>query len=162
MVNKLAFQLGEPERGDVVVFRPTPEPDRDFIKRVIGLPGESVEVRNKKVYIDGQPIAEPYVHFIFPPEPEDNGGSTQDLPDFDVTRSYGPVTVPAGHYFMMGDNRDNSTDSRFLGQVGYVPYENLVGRATIIFFSHRPNYSFLEVWKWPAAIRWNRLFVGVD
>jgi signal peptidase I len=63
---------------------------------------------------------------------------------------------------MMGDNRDNSTDSRFLGQVGYVPYENLVGKATIIFFSHRPDYSILEVWKWPAAIRWNRLFIGVD
>ena len=71
-------------------------------------------------------------------------------------------TVPEGHYFMMGDNRDNSTDSRFLNEVGFVPYENLVGRATILFFSHGPDGAFWEFWKWPSNIRWGRLFNFVE
>ena len=139
-------------RGDIIVFKYPEQPDRDFIKRVIGLPGESVEVRNKKVYIDGQPIDEPYVHFIFPPEPEDNGGSTPDLPDFDVTRSYGPVTVPDGHYFMMGDNRDNSQDSRYWG---FMPVEYVKGKALFVYFSFGDGGSGL-----PGVlgnIRWNRI-----
>jgi signal peptidase I len=164
LVNKFVFApaLGDLERtllpidpirrGDIIVFKYPEQPDRDFIKRVIGLPGESVEVRNKKVYIDGQPIDEPYVHFIFPPEPEDNGGSTQDLPDFDVTRSYGPVTVPDGHYFMMGDNRDNSQDSRYWG---FMPVEYVKGKALFVYFSFGDGASGL-----PGVlgnIRWNRI-----
>ena len=79
--------------------------------------------------------------------------------DADNTDVY---TVPEGHYFMMGDNRDNSTDSRFLNDVGFVPYENLVGKATILFFSHGPDGAFWEVWKWPTNIRWSRLFNFVE
>ena len=134
-------------RGDVIVFKFPEQPDRDFIKRVIGLPGETIELRNKKVYIDGQPLDEPYVHFIFPPE--ENGSSAPDLPDFDVTRSYGPVTVPERHYFMMGDNRDNSQDSRFWG---FMPQEYVKGKALFVYFSFGDGPGGLF-----GNIRWNRL-----
>ena len=114
-------------RGDVVVFKYPEEPERDYIKRVIGLPGEKLELKDKKVYINGQPLDEPYVHFLFPPGAEDESGE-----DFDVRVKYGPVTVPAGHYFMMGDNRDNSQDSRIWG---FVPRENIIGRPLLIYWS---------------------------
>ncbi len=81
-------------RGDIIVFKYPEEPERDFIKRVIGLPGETIELRNKKVYINGKPLDEPYVHFLFPPEESEPGDA--ELTDFDVRRQYGPVTVPAG------------------------------------------------------------------
>src|SRR5687768_12999997 len=108
LVNKFVFAptLGDIEktllpidpirRGDVIVFKYPEQPDRDFIKRVVGLPGETIELRNKKVYIDGKPLDEPYVHFIFPPE-ENGESSAPNLPDFDVTRTYGPVMVPERH-----------------------------------------------------------------
>jgi signal peptidase I len=166
-----------PERGDVVVFKLPTDNETDYIKRVIGLPGDAVQVRDGIVYINGEPIARERIADF---AEFDEMGYGEEIRQYRETlpngysyivhhiyeNSAGDNTqvyhVPDGHYFMMGDNRDNSTDSRFLGQVGYVPYENLVGKATIVFFSHRPEYSFLEVWKWPAAIRWNRLFVGVD
>jgi signal peptidase I len=167
----------QPDRGDVVVFKLPIDNETDYIKRVIGLPGDSVQVREGIVYINGEPIPRERIADFAEFNEIGYGRQVQQyretLPNGtsyivhhmeansagDNTQEY---VVPAGHYFMMGDNRDNSTDSRFLGQVGYVPYENLVGRATIIFFSHRPGYSFVEVWKWPAAIRWSRLFIGVD
>jgi signal peptidase I len=113
-------------RGDILVFKYPEDPERDFIKRVIGLPGETVELRAKKVYIDGKPIDEPYVRYLFPAPPE---GSTTD---FDVRNTYGPVTVPADHYFMMGDNRDNSQDSRYWG---FMPRDYVKGKALFIYFS---------------------------
>ena len=97
-------------RGDIVVFKYPDEPERDFIKRVIGLPGETLELRAKKVYINGQPLDEPYVHFLTPA-----GRAAQEVTSFDVRERYGPVTVPADQYFVMGDNRDNSQDSRYWG-----------------------------------------------
>jgi len=136
-------------RGDVIVLKFPEDPERDFIKRTIGLPGDTIELRNKKVYVNGKPLDEPYVHFLFPP-PGDSPGE-----DFDVRVHYGPVTVPAGHYFMMGDNRDNSDDSR--EHVGYVPFENFVGKAEVIFFSTDGSAHFWEVWNWPFAIRYGRL-----
>jgi signal peptidase I len=137
------------ERGDVIVFKYPEQPDRDFIKRVIGLPGETIELRNKKVYIDGTPLDEPYVHFIFPPSPDDNGSSGSDLPDFDLTRSYGPVTVPERHYFMMGDNRDNSQDSRYWG---FLPQDYVKGKALFVYFSLGDGPGGLF-----GNIRWSRL-----
>ena len=113
-------------RGDILVFKYPEDPERDFIKRVIGLPGETVELRAKKVYIDGKPIDEPYVRYLFPPPPE---GSTTD---FDLRNTYGPATVPADHYFMMGDNRDNSQDSRYWG---FMPRDYVKGKALFIYFS---------------------------
>ena len=114
-------------RGDIVVFKYPEEPDRDFIKRVIGLPGETVELKKKKVYIDGSPIDEPYVHFLVPPSAEG-----QEVAPYDVREHYGPVTVPAGQYFVMGDNRDNSQDSRFWG---FLPRDNVKGKALMIYWS---------------------------
>jgi signal peptidase I len=114
-------------RGDIVVFKYPEEPDRDFIKRVIGLPGETVELKKKKVYINGAPIDEPYVHFLVPPSAEG-----QEVAPYDVRENYGPVTVPAGQYFVMGDNRDNSQDSRFWG---FLPRDNVKGKALMIYWS---------------------------
>jgi signal peptidase I len=115
------------DRGDVVVFKFPQEPDRDFIKRVIGLPGETLEVRNKKVFINGTPLDEPYVHFLVPPSPEG-----QEVALADVRESYGPVTVPADQYFVMGDNRDNSQDSRWWG---YLPRDLVKGKALMVYWS---------------------------
>jgi signal peptidase I len=113
-------------RGDIVVFKYPEEPERDFIKRVIALPGETLELRNKKVYVNGQPLDEPYVHFL---EPAHNA---QEVTSFDVRERYGPVQVPAEHYFVMGDNRDNSQDSRYWG---YLPRGYIKGRALMIYWS---------------------------
>src|SRR5262245_12810113 len=124
-------------RGDVIVFKYPEEPDRDFIKRVIGLPGETLEVRDKKVYINGKPLDEPYVHFLAPPSVSEYN----EVTSFDVRERYGPVTVPADQYFMMGDNRDNSQDSRYWG---FLSKELIKGRAVVIYWSYesgRENYQ---------------------
>jgi signal peptidase I len=115
------------ERGDIIVFKYPDEPERDFIKRVIGLPGDTVELRNKKVHVNGQPVDEAYVHFL---EPAALG---QELTSFDVRERYGPVTVPPAHYFVMGDNRDNSQDSRYWG---FLPHNYVKGRALMIYWSY--------------------------
>lgn len=164
-----------PERGDVVVFKFPPNPSLDYIKRVIGLPGDRVQMRDGLLYINGEIVPREKVGEIENPDitevdrPVDvyretlpNGVSydTFDLtPDSlgDETREF---VVPEGNYFMMGDNRDNSTDSRF--SVGFVPLENLVGRANIIFFSIAEGASPLEIWKWPSLMRPSRLFTWVD
>ena len=116
----------EVERGDIVVFKFPEEPERDFIKRVIGLPGETLEVRRKRVLIDGAPLEEPYLVGQMPKMPDEG---------FEVDRrdAFGPVTVPDGHYFMMGDNRDNSQDSRFWGPL---PHDYLKGKAMIVYWSY--------------------------
>ena len=123
---RAVLPMREIRRGDVVVFKYPDEPERDFIKRVIGLPGETVELRNKKVYIDGKPLDEPYVHFL-DPEP-----AAEEVTSFDVRERYGPVRVPAGQYFVMGDNRDNSQDSRYWG---FLPRGHIKGRALMIYWS---------------------------
>jgi signal peptidase I len=118
-------------RGDIIVFKYPEEPDRDFIKRVIGLPGETVELRAKKVYVNGQPIDEPYVHFLTPPSSE-----LQEVTSSDVRERFGPVTVPPDHYFVMGDNRDNSQDSRYWG---FLPRDYIKGRAWLIYWSYEAD-----------------------
>jgi signal peptidase I len=132
-------------RGDIIVFKYPEEPERDFIKRVIGLPGETIELRKKRVYINGQVLDEPYVHYLSPPDEE-------GPPDFDVRVQYGPVTVPEGHYFMMGDNRDNSQDSRYWG---FLPRDYIKGKALFVYFSFgdesRGTASLV------SNIRWNRI-----
>jgi signal peptidase I len=123
-------------RGDIIVFKSPEEPARDMIKRVIGLPGERLEVRDKKVYINGAPIDEPYAQFIAAPS---------SIPNDSVLVSYGPVTVPSGQYFMMGDNRDNSQDSRFWG---FLPATYIKGDALFIYFSTGDG---------TGGIQWGRL-----
>ena len=140
-VEKMVLPIDEIKRGDVIVFKYPEDPERDFIKRVIGLPGETIELRNKKVHINGKPLDEPYAHFLFPPDEE---GQPADA-NFDVRRQYGPVTVPAEHYFMMGDNRDNSQDSRYWG---FVKREKIRGKAFLIYWSWNGDTHWL---------RWRRL-----
>ena len=132
-------------RGDVMVFKFPKEPERDFIKRVIGLPGDRLELHRKKVYINGRPLEEPYAQFLEPP-------STEGPPHTDDLREeYGPVTVPADQYFMMGDNRDNSEDSRYWG---FLPKSYVKGKALFIYYSFEEQESLTHVLR---ATRWNRL-----
>ena len=133
-------------RGDVIVFKYPVEPDRDFIKRVIGLPGETVEVRDRKVYINGAPIDEPYVHYLLPASSSDY----HEVTSYDVRERYGPVTVPAGHYFMMGDNRDNSQDSRYWG---FLPRELVKGKALVIYWSYESERDDYEAEGASATLR---------
>ena len=152
-------------RGDIVVFKYPEEPDRDFIKRVIGLPGETVELRNKKIYIDGRPLEESsYVHFLTPPS-----NDYQEVTSYDVRERYGPVTVPADKYFVMGDNRDNSQDSRYWG---FLPRDYVKGKALLIYWSYesgREDYIDEGLWAsikrlgsvgthFFTRTRWERLF----
>jgi signal peptidase I len=135
--------IGSIERGDIVVFKYPEDPERDFIKRIIGLPGETVELREKVVFIDGKRLDEPYVHFLEPPG-TDSG--FHEVTSSDVRERYGPVTVPANQYFAMGDNRDNSQDSRYWG---FLPREYIKGKALIIYWSYAPESL--------TRTRWNRM-----
>jgi len=129
-IERALLPIGTIERGDVVVFKYPEEPGRDFIKRVIGLPGETLELRDKKVSVNGTPLDEPYVHFL------DSPGMTTELREVtssDVRERYGPVTVPPNQYFVMGDNRDNSQDSRYWG---FLPRDYVKGRALVIYWSY--------------------------
>ena len=132
-------------RGDVVVFKYPEDPERDFIKRVIGLPGDRVEVRQKRVYVNEKPLQEPYAHYL------DGPPGTGSLRSDDVREAYGPVTVPHGQYFMMGDNRDNSQDSRFWG---YLPQHYVKGQALFIYFSFAEAGSLSRFF---SDVRWGRI-----
>ncbi len=161
----------DPARGDVVVFKFPPNPSLDYIKRVVGLPGDRIQMKDGQLFINGTAVPREKVGQIDNPDitevnrPVDvyretlpNGVSydTLDLTPNSIGDNTREFVVPEGHFFMMGDNRDNSTDSRF--NVGYVPSENLVGKANIIFFSIADGASPLEIWKWPSEMRATRLF----
>ncbi len=122
-------------RGDVIVFKFPEDPERDFIKRVIGLPGEKVELINKRIHIDGKPLEEHYVRFLEPPS---DVTLASEVTSFDLRERFGPVTVPPGHLFMMGDNRDNSQDSRYWG---FLPLSHVKGRAFLIYWSYESTTS---------------------
>ena len=162
-IERALLPVRDIRRGDVVVFKYPDEPERDFIKRVIGLPGETLELRAKKVYIDGQPLDEPYVHFLQP------ASESQEVTSFDVRENFRPVRVPEGFYFVMGDNRDNSQDSRYWG---FLPRHYIKGRALMIYWSYesgREDYleegvgatakrMFSVVTHFFTKTRWERLF----
>ena len=145
-------------RGNVVVFKYPEDPSRDFIKRVIGLPGEVVELQNKNVYIDGNVLDERYTKFLELPLEDP---SEKDQNNFDVRRQYGPVTIPANQYFVMGDNRDNSQDSRYWG---FLPREYIKGEAMLIYWSYdvksesRSENITSKLKQLFTKPRWGRLF----
>lgn len=165
----------EPERGDVVVFKTPSDNKTDFIKRLVGLPGDRIQMVGGILHINGQAVLRERVGDLVMP---DENGQLMRLARFVETLPNGkphyiiertdrgpydntPIyEVPEGHYFMMGDNRDHSRDSRFLGDVGYVPRANLVGRAEFLFFS--VDGSAWEFWAWPKTVRADRLFTGIE
>ena len=164
-----------PERGDVAVFKFPRDTSIDYIKRIVGLPGDKVQVRGGQLFINGelqprQPAGEfmaddegrrmlgrRYVESLVNGRQHEllkltDEGEANNTPEF---------AVPPGHVFAMGDNRDNSLDSRFMNGVGFVPVENLVGRAEFIFFSIDARAPWWQVWEWPFEIRWSRLLMGI-
>lgn len=126
------FGFFQPERNDIVVFVYPEDRSKDFIKRVVGIPGDRIEVRHKILYRNGEPVDEPFASRT---EPE--GSAPRD--------TFGPVTVPEGNVFVMGDNRDHSFDSRFWG---FVPYEDIKGKAFLIYWS----WDGTDSW-----VRWSRI-----
>ena len=166
--------FNEPKRGDVVVFK-TPDSEKiDYIKRLLGLPGDKIQMINGDLFINGESVIRKKLR-------EDNKilkngriinvdvykESLQNKKSFE-TYSYledGPgdntqmFIVPEGHYFMLGDNRDNSKDSRFIGPI---PKENLVGKAQIIFFATKDGSKIIEFWKWPFDIQFARLLKFIN
>ena len=163
-----------PERGDVVVFKLPSDGRTDYIKRVIGLPGDRIQMRDGVLHINGEAVEKERVGSFVD---EGEGGRelaryVETLPNgrqyevldmipngpYDTTRVF---EVPEDHLFVMGDNRDNSMDSR-TRFVGFVPVENLVGRAEVIFFSTDGSAALWELWRWPFAIRYGRLLDGIE
>ena len=128
-------------RGDIIVFKHPKTPERDLIKRTIGLPGETIELRDKRVYVNGKPLDEPYAQHLLPE-------GANDLPQTDVRRNFGPLTFPPGHYFMMGDNRDNSEDSRYWGPL---PRDHVKGKALFLYMSFGEGEGSV------ANVRWTRI-----
>jgi signal peptidase I len=163
-----------PERGDVAVFRQPQNESVAFIKRIVGLPGDRVQVVNGVLHINDVAVnrdrkgfataSDGYnvIRFSVYQETLPNGKSylIQERSDDNLLDNTNVFLVPEGHYFMMGDNRDNSRDSRTTS-VGLVPAENLIGRAERLFFSHNSSAHLWEVWKWPFAIRYGRLGDGI-
>lgn len=164
-----------PERGDVVVFKYPRDNKTDFIKRVIGLPGDKIKLENGQLYINGELVkreqiedfvirdergdAERYRQYI---ETLPNGKKHKimEVSDSEINDDFDEVEVPQGTFFMMGDNRDRSDDSRV--NVGFVPFENLVGKARFLFFSNNVDKPWYKPWVWPKKIRWARLFNTIN
>lgn len=165
----------EPNRGDIAVFRPVPQ-NMEYIKRVVGLPGDRIQVKEGRLYINGTIVER---EEIGKTQDTDSNGDTREATVYRETFPEGTThliqeisdnapldntpeyVVPAGHYFMMGDNRDRSADSRVLSQVGYVPAVNLIAKAEARFFSIKDNLPPWQLWQWPANVRWDRMFQSV-
>ena len=169
--------FSEPERGDVVVFKLPSDNRTDYIKRIIGLPGDKIQMRNGRLHINGKVVSRKRTE-IKGGECSDKKQQSQqcsisryietlpngkqhaifEITDQEALDNTGVFSVPKGHYFAMGDNRDNSQDSRVRPAVGFIPKVNLVGKANILFFSVNDSARWWEIWKWPSAIRARRLF----
>lgn len=166
----------DPQRGDVVVFKVPYDNATDYIKRLIGLPGDTIQMRKGILHINGVPIERDR---LASPLAEPGHETPDNVTDYrehlpnnftHIIREEGDdmpldntevFTVPPHHYFFMGDNRDNSADSRTV-HVGYVSEDNLVGKAEFLFFSLDEGAHFWEIWKWPHAVRWQRLFTKIN
>ncbi len=143
------LEFRRPKEGDIIVFEFPEDPSKDFIKRVIGVPGDTVEIRHKKVYVNGLPLAEKYVRYA--------DGAGAEAEGFPAPRDNMPsVNVPPGKLFVMGDNRDRSYDSRFWG---FVDMDKVVGKALFIYFSvdWSRDIHWYEMWRWPGFVRWKRI-----
>ncbi|HEY8964558.1 MAG TPA: signal peptidase I [Alphaproteobacteria bacterium] len=167
----------EPLRGDVAVFRLPTNPGTDYIKRVIGLPGDHIQMRSGRLYINGKIVERELVDQTVDVEADGGeqpmtiynetlpGGVTHiiyeesDRGPLDNTREF---IVPENHYFMMGDNRDNSQDSRVTEMVGFVPFINFVGKAQRLFFSTNGYAHLWEFWRWPQTVRYSRIGMKVE
>ncbi len=161
-----------PARGDVVVFKLPSDGRTDYIKRVIGLPGDTVQMRGGTLYLNGEAVTKERIGGFVDENGRELARLVETLPNgrqyeildatangpYDTTRVF---EVPAGQLFVMGDNRDNSMDSR-TRFVGFVPVENLVGRAEVIFYSTDGSAALWEPWRWPFAIRYGRLLDGIS
>lgn len=167
------IQAKEPNRGDVIVFKLPSNPSIDYVKRLIGMPGDTIQMINGRLYINDEIV--PRESKGMAEYTKENGMSgkvmayEETLPngakhmiyeesDYGQLDNTDKYAIPEGHYFMMGDNRDNSQDSRVSSAVGYVPFENLEGRAEILFFSTDGSARIFEFWKWPFATRFSRIF----
>ena len=163
--------FSEPERGDVVVFKFPQDNKTDFIKRIVGMPGEKIKVIKGRLFIDGEMIDREQIEDFTRRDARGNairyhqyietlpGGFQHKILEISDDYQYdnfNEVTVPEDNYFVMGDNRDESDDSR--GSVAFVPKENLVGKARFLFFSYSPEGEWYKPWEWPRKIRWERLF----
>ncbi len=168
--------FSEPERGDVAVFKLPTDDETDYIKRLIGLPGDRIQMKSGRLYINGKIVKRERIDDFVQTDRNGNirrqARFLETLPnglvhpileksDHDMLDDTSVYTVPPEHYFAMGDNRDNSQDSRVLSEVGFVPKKNLVGRAEVLFFSTNGAGRFWEVWKWPISIRFKRIFQGI-
>jgi signal peptidase I len=171
-----------PERGDVIVFRYPGDKRVDYIKRIVGLPGDRIQVTNGLLYINGRPVLLKQIEDFPNPDsgtipPNMMKRYIETLPDADGkpgrqhlvlderetdVDNTGEYVVPEGHYFFMGDNRDNSTDSRYLDAVGYVPAENLVGRAETIAFSANTDVPLRQFLTWIRSLRFERFFTWIE
>jgi len=164
LIDKTVAPSREVRRGDIVVFRSPAEPEQNVVKRVIGLPGESIHIEKKRVYINGKALEEPYAYFSKPAQEDSQN------PFLDTRGDTMPQTsVPANHYFVMGDNRDNSYDSRFWGTL---PGDLIRGRALMVYWSFdATTEEYLETKLWPrfknlvstafyffSDTRWERTF----
>lgn len=151
----------EPERGDVVVFNPPHEPRKNYVKRLVGMPGDTLEMRDKTVYVNGAPLREPYARYVDRQgdavHPDMNWQSNHLIAgpggDYHPTRdNWGPIVVPGGGYFVLGDNRDNSEDSRYWG---FVSRESIKGRPWFVYYSFDPGGS--DALPWVRSVRWKRI-----
>ena len=166
-----------PERGDVAVFKLPTDNKTDYIKRIVGLPGDTIQVKGGILHINGEAVKR---ELVAPRGVVGFAGQTVEMFEYLETLPNGKqhliwersdrealdntqvYTVPEGHYFAMGDNRDRSQDSRVLSKVGFVPFENLIGRAEFLFFSHNGTANIWEIWRWPMAIRFGRIGQGIE
>ena len=168
--------FSNPERGDVAVFKLPSDNQTDYIKRIVGMPGDKIQMKNGRLHINGKAVKRRRVKDYTNPNkfgqfhsvaryletlPNGKEHAIIEVTDQGPLDNTGIYIVPDDHYFAMGDNRDNSQDSRVRPQVGFIPKENLVGRAEILFFSTNNTARWWEIWKWFGAMRIERFFQGI-